>query len=149
MDHQIAAAERKFRIRQRRKFRAVDHAGKKSSFLNFQVGDWLAKIKLRSGCKTIVTMRQINLIGVHRKDLRFGVAPLDLQGEQNFLHFAAEAAVAAVQEKIVRQLHGDGAGAAGDAALVEISDRGAEDALEVDPPGHFEVLGLDAAYGGA
>src|SRR2546427_2304732 len=61
----------------------------------------------------------------------------------DLLHFAAEAAVAAVEEKISRELHGDGAGAASDAALDDISHRSAEQARKIDAPVLFEVLVLD------
>ncbi len=143
MDHQIAAIEREFRIRERRKLRTVDHAREKRRFLKFQVSDRLAEIKLRGSGKTVVAMRQVYLVGIHSKNLRLCVSPLDLQREQNFLHFSAEAAVAAVQEEISGKLHGDGAGPAGDAALNDISHRGAEHAREVDAPVLFEVLVLN------
>ncbi len=92
-------------------------------------------------------MCQVHLVGVHRKNLRLRVAALDLQREQNFLHFAAEAAVAAVEEKISGQLHRDGAGPAGDAALDDVADCGAEHARKVDAPVLFEVLVLDGGDG--
>ena len=98
MDHQIAAAESGFRIRERRKFRAVDHSGQQRRFLKFQVCDGLAKIKLRGGGKTVIPMRQVNLVGIHREDLRFRIAAFDLQREKNFLHLSAKTAVAAVEE---------------------------------------------------
>src|SRR5260370_7308281 len=95
---------------------------------------------LRGGRETVVAVREVNLVRVHREDLRFGVAALDLQREQNFLHFAAEAAVAAVQEKIPGKLHGDGAGPARDAALDEIAEGAARHAREDHTPVLFEEL---------
>src|SRR6266849_1950256 len=93
-------------------------------------------------------MRQVHLIGVHRENLWLRVAALDLQREQNFLHLAAETAVTAIKEKVTCQLHGDSAGAARDAALDDIADRGTEHAREVDAPVLFEVLVRDGSDGG-
>ena len=92
-------------------------------------------------------MSEIDLIRIHGKDLRLGVTALDLQGEKNFLHFAAEAAVAAVEEKISGELHGDGAGPASDAALDQVAEGGAGHAREIDAPVFFEVLVLDGGDG--
>ena len=92
-------------------------------------------------------MGQVHLVGVHGENLRLGVAALDLQGEQHFLRFAAEAAVAAIQKEIAGELHGDGAGAFGFAALEDVAIGGAGDAREVDAPVIFEVLVFDGGDG--
>src|SRR6267154_294464 len=110
---------------------------------------WITRLRRLSASsgfvsgETVVAVREVNLVGVHREDLRLGVAPLDLQRQENFLHFAAEAAVASVQEKIPGKLHGVGAGAAGDASLDEIGKSGAGHAREVDAPVLLEVLVFD------
>jgi hypothetical protein len=102
---------------------------------------------LGGGSETVIAVREVHLIGVHGEDLRLRIAALDLQRQKHFLHFAAEATVAAVEEEIAGQLHADGAGAAGDAALHEISESGAEDARKVDSPVLLEVLVLDGEDG--
>ncbi len=111
--------------------------------MNPQIRNRLAEIKLRSRGEAIIPVRQIHLIGIHGKNLRLGVAPLDLQCQDSLLHFAAETAVAAVQKKISGQLHGDGAGATSDSPFHEISEAGAEHTWKVDAPVLFEMLVLD------
>ena len=143
VEDEVAAGEGERGIIERRKFWAVDHAGEERGFLEFQVGDGLAEIKLRGGGESIVAVGEINLIGIHGEDLRLGVAALDLEREENFLHFAAKGAVAAVEEKIAGELHGDGAGSAGDAMFEDVARGGSSDAREIDAPVIFEVLVLD------
>ena len=128
-------------IIQRRKFRSVDHPGQQRGFLQFQIGDRLAKIKLRRGGKTIVAVRQVHLVGIHRKNLRLGVAPLDLQRQQHFLHLAVKGLVAAVEKEVAGELHGDGAGARGDAVLQHVAEGCAGNAREIDAPVIFESAG--------
>jgi hypothetical protein len=128
---------------QRRIDRSANHSSEQRRFLNLQVGDGLSKIKLRGGCEAIVAMRQIHLVGVHRKDLRFRVTPLDLQRQQNLLHLAAEADLAAVQEEIARKLHADRAGALRLATMQNLSPRGSRDAWKVDAPMLFKMLIFD------
>ncbi len=111
VEHQVAAVERCFRIRERRKFRAVHHPGEERGFRKLQVRDRFPEIKLRGRGETVVAVSEVHLVGVHGEDLRLGVAALDLQREEHLLHLAAEAAVAAVEEEIAGELHGDGAGA--------------------------------------
>ncbi len=77
---QIAAGQREGGIIERRKFRAVDHAGEQCGFLKLEIGDGLAKIKLRGGGKAVIAVGEINLIRIHGENLRLGVAALDLQG---------------------------------------------------------------------
>ena len=79
--------------------------------------------------------------------MRLGVAALDLQAEENFLGFASEAAIAAVQEEIAGKLHGDGAGAFGFTALDEVAVGGAGDTGKIDAPVILEVLVLDGGDG--
>ena len=92
-------------------------------------------------------MRQIDLVRVHRKNLWFGVTPLDLERKQHFLHFAAKAAVAAVQKEVPGQLHGDGAGSFRFAPFEQISIRGASDTREINAPVIFEMLVLNRTNG--
>ena len=85
-------------------------------------------------------MRQVHLVRIHGEDLRLAIATLDLQREERFFRFAAEADVAAVQKQIAGKLHGDGAGAAGAAASGKVAQRRGEDAREVDTPVLLKVL---------
>src|SRR5712671_7675036 len=140
MKDQVASRQRTVGIGERRKFRAVDHAGEQRGFLQFQIRDGLAEIKFRRGGEAVISVGQVYLIGVHRKNLRLGIAALDLQGQQHLLHFAAEAAVATIEEKVAGELHADGAGASGDAAFGKIAKCGAGDAREVDAPVFLEML---------
>src|SRR5712672_2235320 len=146
MKNQVASRQRTVGVGKRRKLRAVDHAGEQSGFLQFQISDRLAEIKFGGGGEAIISVRQVYLIGVHRKNLRLGIAALDLQCQQHFLHLAAETAVAAIEEKIAGELHADGAGASGDAALGKIAKCGAGDAWEVDAPVFLEVLIFDGGH---
>src|SRR5712671_4639172 len=146
MKNQVASRQRTVGVGKRRKLRAVDHAGEQSGFLQFQISDRLAEIKFGGGGEAIISVGQVYLIGVHRKNLRLGVAALDLQRQQHLLHFAAEAAVAAVEEKIAGELHADRAGAAGDAAFGQISKCGAGDAREIDAPMFLEMLIFDGGH---
>ena len=130
-------------IRQRRIDRAIHHSGEQRGFLQLQIGDRLAKIKLRRGGKSVIAVRQVHLIGVHGENLRLGVAALDLQRQQHLLHLAAEAAVAAVQEKISGKLHGNGARAAGNAMVQHVAPGRPGNAWKVDAPMILEVLVFD------
>src|ERR1700682_5747466 len=147
VEHQVATGERERGIIQGRKFWPVDHAGQKGCLLKFQIRDGLAKIELGSASEAIVAVRQINLVRIHGENLWLRIATLDLQSEKNFLHFAAETSITAVEEKIPGQLHGDGAGACGDVMLQNVSKGGAGDAWEIDAPVIFEVLVLDGGHG--
>ena len=147
MDHQIAAGQGARGIHERRIDGTADHAGEQRGLLEIQVGDVFAEIKLRGGGKTVVAVGQVDLVGVHGEDLRLGVAALDLQGEEHFLGFAAEAAVAAVKEEIAGELHGDGAGAFGFAVFEDVAIGGAGDAGEVHAPVILEVLVFDGGDG--
>src|SRR5437868_11889229 len=146
MKNQVASRQRTVGVGKRRKLRAVNHAGEERGFLQFQIGDRLTEIKFRGRGEAVISVRQVYLIGVHRKNLRLGIAALDLQRQQHLLHFAAEAAVASIQEKISGELHADGAGASGDAALGEIAKCGAGDAREIDAPMFLEVLIFDGGH---
>ena len=147
VNDKIAAREGTSRIGKRRVNGPAHHAGEERCFLQLQIGDRLTKIKLRGGGEAVVTMSQINLVGVHGEDLRLGVAPLDLQAEQHFLGFAAEAAIAAIEEEVAGKLHGDGAGAFGFAVFKDIAVGGAGDAGEIDAPVIFEVLIFNSGDG--
>jgi hypothetical protein len=146
MNDQIAARQSARGIGQRRINRPSDHAGEQCGLLQSQVSDGLSKIKLRGRRKTVVAMRQIHLIGVHGEDLRLCVAALDLQRQQNLLHFAAEADFAAVEKEVAGELHADGAGALRPATVQDLSPRGSRDAWEVDAPMLFKMLILDGRH---
>ena len=88
-------------------------------------------------------MREVHLVCVHGEDLRLGVRALDLQRKQHLLHLAAKAAVAAVEKKIARQLHGDRAGAFGTAMLEDIAIGSPGNPRKVDAPVIFKVLVFD------
>src|SRR5712672_3005506 len=146
MKNQVASRQRTVGVGKRRKLRAVDHAGEQSGFLQFQISDRLAEIKFGGGGEAVISVRQVYLIGVHRKNLRLGIAALDLQCQQHFLHLAAETAVAAIEEKIAGELHTDGARASSDAALGKIAKCGAGDAREVNAPVFLEMLIFDGGH---
>ena len=147
MQHEIAARECGLGIRKRRKFWTIDHAGEQCCLRKLQIRDRLAEIKLRGGREPIIPMCKINLIRVHGENLRLGVAALDLQRQQCFFRLPAKADVAAVQKKIPRELHGDGAGAPGAPAFGQVAQGRSEHAREVDAPVLFEVLVFDSRDG--
>ncbi|HTA95097.1 MAG TPA: hypothetical protein VK769_03140, partial [Verrucomicrobiae bacterium] len=132
IDDEVAAIQRALRIRKRRKFWTVDHSREQRRLLYLQISDRFAEIKLRSSGKTIVAVSEINLVRIHRKNLWFRIAALDLQAEKNFLHLAAKRAVAAIEKQISGQLHGDGARTGSDFMFQNIADGGASDARKID-----------------
>src|ERR1051326_5460196 len=100
MEAEMAPGELGIRVSEGRKFRTVYHARQQGRFLQTQVVHRLAEIELRRRRESIISVREVHLIGVHGEDLRFGVAALNLQRQQHLLHFAAEAAVATIEEKV-------------------------------------------------
>ena len=106
-----------------------------------------AEIIFRGGFKAVVAVRQIHLVGIHRKDLLLGVVTLDLHGQQSFLAFPAEAAVRAVEKKAAGKLHRDGAGALLDAAADHVPPSGFDHARQVDAPVFEEMLVLGRGDG--
>ena len=143
MQHEVAPRQRALWIEQRRIFRTVDHPGEQGRFAECQIRDRLAEIKLRGRGKSVIAVRQVDLVRVHGENLRLAVAPFDLQRQKGFFRFAAKADVAAVQKEIARELHGDGAGAAGAAATGDVAQGGCEHAREVDAPMLLEMLVFD------
>ena len=134
------------RIRQRRKFRPIHHAGEQRRFLQLQIANRLAEIKFRRCRESIIAVRQINLVRIHRKNLRLRVAALDLQRQQHFLHLAAKAFVAAVEKQIAGKLHADRARARRDAVMQDVAPRRARDARKIDAPVLFKMLVFDRRH---
>src|SRR2546425_7493102 len=68
-------------------------------FRSLELARRLAEIELRCGLEAVVAVRQVDLVAVHGEDLLLGVAPLDLDGQQGFLHLAPEAFVGREKER--------------------------------------------------
>ena len=92
------------RVESRGRFgQARQHGG----FGNGQVFERFAKVGLRSGGKTIRALTQKNLVHVNLKDLRFGQAVFQLEGEQDLVDLA-HVAFFGRQIHVARHLHRDG-----------------------------------------
>jgi hypothetical protein len=74
---------------------------------------------------------QVNLVRVELENLLFGKALVDLKGHQRFFHLAAPLALGG-KEKASRYLHIDRAGALGAMANLQIGERGAHDAYDIE-----------------
>ena len=147
LQHQIAPGERALRMQDRRITRAANHSREQRRFRQRQLAHRLAEIIFRGRFKSVVAVGQINLIAVHRENLLFRVVALDLDGQQRFLDFSAHAAIGAVQEKRSGKLHGEGAGAFGDATREQFPPGRAGHAREIHAPVLLEVLVLGGENG--
>ena len=65
---------------------------------------------------------------------------LDLDGQNGFLNFAAQAAVGAIEKKAAAELHGQRAGAFGHAVAGDVAIGGFEDARDVHAPVLVKML---------
>src|ERR1700724_3369679 len=122
--------------------RPADNGWERGRLPERQPAHGLAEIVFGSGLETIIPGTEINLVTVHREDLFFGVMTLDLQREDGLLKLAMEAAVGAIEEKPAGKLHGQRAGALGDAMTRHVMPGSLENAREIDTPVLFEVLVL-------
>ena len=119
--NEIASRQGALGMRDRRIDRPANDGGERGGLGEGQLPDGLAEIIFRRRFETVVSGAEINLIAVHRENLIFGVVALDLQGENRFLNFAVEAAVGAIKKEAAGELHGQGAGAFGDAMAGDIT----------------------------
>ena len=84
-------------------------------------------------------MAEVDLVGVEREDLRLGEAALDLDGQHDLLHLAAEVAVGR-EEQIARQLHGERGRALCPAVEHHVAPSGTEDAPDIYSPVLLKLL---------
>ena len=82
----LRRARARARMQDRRIARPANHSGEQRGFLQRQLADGFAEIKLRGGFKAVIAVGQINLIAVHRENLLLGVVALDLKRQQRFLN---------------------------------------------------------------
>ena len=75
------------------------------------------------------------------------VAALDLNRQQRLLNLAADAAIGAVEKQSAGQLHGQRAGAFGDATRKNVPPRRVHHAWQIDAPMLDEVLILGGGNG--
>ena len=139
LDHQVAPRQRALVVEHRRIDRPADQGGKQRRLGQLELARRLAEIELRCGLEAVVAVRQVDLVAVHGEDLLLGVAPLDLDGQQGFLHLAPEAFVGREKEH-AGELHGECAGALGFAALHDVAPGRLSHPREVNAPVLFEVL---------
>ncbi len=88
----------------------LGQAGDHRHLCQAHVTDRLAVVDLGRGVDTVGAVAEVDLVHVQLKNLVLGQLPLDLQGQQNFVGLAREAALAG-QEEVLGHLHGDGAAA--------------------------------------
>ena len=105
----------------------------------------LAEIELRRGLKSEVPVPQIHLVRVHGENLRLGEVSLNLDGQQHFLEFSAEALVGR-EEKHLAELLGQGAGALRLAPFHQVFAGGAEDAENIHSHVALKVPVLDGNH---
>src|ERR1700691_5253390 len=106
-EHQVAAAERALRIKQRRKrHRAFGQSGEQRRLSQREVAGVFGKEVLGRSFEAVISAAEVNLVAVEREDLFFGESALDLDGEVCLLHLAHGSAVRG-EKKIARQLHGE------------------------------------------
>ena len=140
VQHEVAPRQRALRVQDRRIARAADQARQQRGFGQRQLAHRFAEIIFRGGFKSVIAVGEINLVAVHRENLLLGIVALDLNGQQRFLNLAAHAAVGAVQKQRAGKLHGQRAGALGDAMRQQISPGGAGHAREIHAPVLVEML---------
>jgi hypothetical protein len=66
----------------------------------------LVEVVFGSGFKTIDAVSQKDLVAIEREYLLLGKASFNLQGQQRFLHLAAEMALRR-KKQVARKLHGE------------------------------------------
>ena len=76
----------------------ANYRGECCSLAERQPLDGRAEIIFSCGFEPVVSRTQINLVGVHRENLFFGVMPFDLDRQQRFLDLALGAAIGAIQK---------------------------------------------------
>ena len=141
VEDEISASNGALGVLDRRVARAANESGEKRSFGERQLADGLAEIILGGGLETVIAVREIDLIAVHREDLLLGVVALDLDREERLLDLAAHADVGAIREKRAGELHGERARAFGTAVRArQVAPGGAEHAREVHAPVLLEML---------
>ncbi len=96
IEHQVAPLQSAVWIHDRRIGWTTNERGKQRGFGQSQLGHGPAKIKLRGGLKSVIAMRQIDLIGIHGEDLLLGIVAFDLDRQKGFLNLSAKAAVRTV-----------------------------------------------------
>ena len=138
--HQVAARQRPFRMRGGRVNGPANDRRQRGGLRHRQLAHRHAEVIFRRGLESVISRAQINLVAVHREDLFLRVVPLDLQRQDRLFDFPVEAAVGAVQEKTAGKLHGQSAGALGDAVVSDIVPGGFEHAREIDAPVLLEML---------
>ena len=134
----IAAVDGVVRMKDRPVERAAGHSGKQGSLRKRQLIQVFPKIKLCCRRKAIVSVTHRDLIGVQGENLGLGEPALDLDGQQGFLDFPAEALFRG-QEEHAGQLLRQGAGALSFAPLKNVGDCSAHDSEDVNSPVALEI----------
>ncbi|MNX71375.1 hypothetical protein D3C86_1026890 [compost metagenome] len=106
----------------------------------------LAEVVERGSLDAVAVVAPVDLVQVHLQDLGLGVAVLDLDGKPGVGDLAPPALVVG-QKEVLGELLRDGARALGLAALGEVREGGAGDALEVDAVVVVEAVVLDGDDG--
>ncbi|MNZ35861.1 hypothetical protein D3C78_532680 [compost metagenome] len=128
----VAALLGAHRVGQRVEARGcLGQAGDHRHLRQAHVADRLAVVHLRGGIDAVGAVAQVDLVHVQLEDLVLGQLALDLQGQQNLVGLAREAALAG-EEEVLRHLHGDGTAAGLDMAGFHQLGRGAHQAAGVD-----------------
>ena len=112
-----------------------------------QLGGRLVEEGLRGRLHAIGAGAEIDPVQIQGQDLLLGILVLQPDGEQQLLHLALEGLVGR-QEQVARQLLGDGGGALGRVASVEVGQRGADDAHRIEAPVLVEAAILHRHEGG-
>ncbi|MNY42607.1 hypothetical protein D3C86_1775170 [compost metagenome] len=98
--------------------RGLGQAGDHGHLRQADVADRFAVVNLGGRLDAVGTVTQVDLVDVQLEDFVLGQLTFDLQGQENFVGLAREAALAA-EEEIFRHLHGDRATAGLDMAGLE------------------------------
>src|SRR5215831_17631784 len=134
-------------MKDRRINRSADDGGNRSALGKSKLADLLAEVILGSSLHAIIAAAEINLVRVHREDLVLRIVPLDLQGEDHLLNLAVHTSVGAIEEESSGELHGEGTGTFGHAAMENVTVSGLDHTGQVDAEVIFEVLVFGADDG--
>ena len=145
VDHVVAARDRLVAAAERIVIvRTLGQRGEVGGLGDRQLVDRLVEIEQRRGGDAVGAEAEIDLVEIEFENLVLRIGPLDAQREQRFLDLAGNRQLARQQE-VFRHLLGDGRGAlrpAAGAVVLHIEQRGARDAVEVEPAVLVEVLVL-------
>ena len=109
----------------------ADDADEEGAFGDGELGGLFSEVGLSGLFDSVGAGAEVDAVEVGGDDVVFGIVGLDAEGEGGFEELAVEGEVANLVG-IARELHGEGGGSLGDAAVFQVAEGGAHDAAKVN-----------------